>query len=303
MKKALLAYNPMSGSRFVARNLDLLVSCFQQQGIRLTLHRISEEEELLPVVAETDAEFIIGAGGDGTISQVIASMLKYEVKLPFMALGTGTSNNFTRNIEDTRSITSNEQAKKIIEEAYQGKVQRFDVGRINEKTIFLTSLAGGNFIDTTFTTDKNLKYMFGNLAYYIKPLTEIGNMKTYPLKVTANGKVYEEDILVFVIVNGSAVGNFDNFINNADMKDGVMEMVLIKDGTPLDNLALFHSIVKGEDITAHSNVMIIKGSNFLIECEEDMPITVDGEKGPPLPLGVEVLPQAISVMVAQNAAE
>lgn len=303
MKKALLAYNPMSGSRFVAQNLDFIVNCFQQQGIRLLLHRIREEEDLIASVAEVDVDFIVGAGGDGTISQVIASMLKYGVKLPFMALGTGTSNNFTRNIEDTKSITSNEQARKIIEDALHGEAQQFDVGRINEKIIFLTSLAGGNFIDTTFTTDKNLKYMFGSLAYYIKPLTEISNMKSYPLRVTVDGKLHEENILVFVIVNGSAVGNFDNFVNNADMKDGVMEMVLIKEGTPLDNLTLFRSIVKGEDITAHNNVVLLKGAHFLIECDEEMPIAVDGEKGPELPLEVEVLPQAISVMVAQNATE
>lgn len=300
MKKALLAYNPMSGNRFVAQNLDSIVDSFQKLGVKVELHRIAEEEELIGWVSESDADFIAGAGGDGTIGQVIASVLKYKVKKPFMALGAGTSNNFTRNLEDTKSITSSEQAQKIIQEAYEGTIEKIDIGLINEKTIFLTSLAGGNFIDTTFTTDKNLKYMFGSLAYYIKPLTELSNIKSYDLKITVDGTVHQEKVLVFVIVNGNAVGNFDNFVNTADMMDGVMELVLIKEGTALDNLTLFRSIVKGDDISTNNNVAILKGKKFLIECAEEMPITIDGEEGPKLPLEVEVMPQAISVMVAQN---
>lgn len=298
MKKALLAYNPMSGNRFVAQNLDAIVEAFQQMDIYLELYRISADEYLLEKVKTQEVDFIVGAGGDGTIGQVIASMLHYDSKLPFMALGTGTCNNFTRNIEDTKSITSPEQASMIIKEAYRGEIEQFDVGLINDNQIFLTSLAGGNFIDTSFATDKNLKYMLGSLAYYIKPITEISNIKSYNIKVTVDGQVHHEDVFVFVLLNGNSVGNFDNFIDHADMRDGVMELVLIKEGATLENLAVVSAMLKGEDISDLNSVKVLKGKEFLIECDENMPVAIDGEEGPPLPLHIKVVPQAISVMVA-----
>lgn len=299
MKKALFAYNPMSGNRFVPQNLDAITKCFQKEGVYLELYRISEKDRLIEYIKYTKADFIIGAGGDGTLSQIITSMVRYGMYLPFMALGTGTSNNFTRNLDASKSITTMEQAEKIIHDSCNGTIQTIDVGLINKKQVFLTSLAGGNFVDTTFETDKKLKQRLGPLAYYLKPLTELTNIKTYPIKVTVDKVTYEEKVTVFVMVNGNAVGTFDKFIDNADMADGVMELILITEATMLENISLFRTILTGEDINAHKNIKILKGKKFHIECGSNMPITLDGEKGPVCPLDVEVIHRAIQVYVAQ----
>lgn len=300
MKKALLVYNPMSGNRFVMQNLDSIVDSFQQEDVYLELYRIAKEDVLIDYVKDTKVDLIVGAGGDGTISQVITSILHHGVQLPFMALGTGTSNNFTRNIEATKSITSENQAKKVIHDALKGNIQKLDVGQVNNKNIFLTSLAGGNFVETTYATDKNLKYMFGSLAYYIKPLSELTSLKSYNVRITVDGQHYNEKIAIFVMVNGAAVGNFDNFVTDASMSDGIMELVLIKESSAKDNLALFRSIVKGVDISQNKNVKILRGKSFYIECDEAMPITLDGEEGPALPLSVEVIHEAIAVYVPET---
>ena len=299
MKKALFAYNPMSGNRFVPQNLDAITKCFQKEGVYLELYRISEKDRLIEYIKYTKADFIIGAGGDGTLSQIITSMVRYGMYLPFMALGTGTSNNFTRNLDASKSITTMEQAKKIIHDSCNGTIQTIDVGLVNKKQVFLTSLAGGNFVDTTFETDKKLKQRLGPLAYYLKPLTELTNIKAYPIKVTVDKVTYEEKVTVFVMVNGNAVGTFDKFIDNADMADGVMELILITEATMLENISLFRTILTGEDINAHKNIKILKGKKFHIECGSNMPITLDGEKGPVCPLDVEVIHRAIQVYVAQ----
>lgn len=299
MKKALFAYNPMSGNRFVPQNLDAITKCFQKEGVYLELYRISEKDRLIEYIKYTKADFIIGAGGDGTLSQIITSMVRYGMYLPFMALGTGTSNNFTRNLDASKSITTMEQAEKIIHDSCNGTIQTIDVGLINKKQVFLTSLAGGNFVDTTFETDKKLKQRLGPLAYYLKPLTELTNIKAYPIKVTVDQVTYEEKVTVFVMVNGNAVGTFDKFIDNADMADGVMELILITEATMLENISLFRTILTGEDINAHKNIKILKGKKFHIECGSNMPITLDGEKGPVCPLDVEVIHRAIQVYVAQ----
>lgn len=299
MKKALFAYNPMSGNRFVPQNLDAITKCFQKEGVYLELYRISEKDRLIEYIKYTKADFIIGAGGDGTLSQIITSMVRYGMYLPFMALGTGTSNNFTRNLDASKSITTMEQAEKIIHDSCNGTIHTIDVGLINKKQVFLTSLAGGNFVDTTFETDKKLKQRLGPLAYYLKPLTELTNIKAYPIKVTVDQVTYEEKVTVFVMVNGNAVGTFDKFIDNADMADGVMELILITEATMLENISLFRTILTGEDINAHKNIKILKGKKFHIECGSNMPITLDGEKGPVCPLDVEVIHRAIQVYVAQ----
>ncbi len=304
MKKALLAYNPMSGNRFVPRNLDAIVNAFQKEGVYLEMYRISEKDSLIEHLRHTNADFIIGVGGDGTLSQVIASMIKFGIYLPFMALGTGTSNNFTRNLDSSKSILTIEQAEGVIHASCRGKIETIDVGLINGNNIFLTSLAGGNFIDTTFETDKKLKQVLGPLAYYLKPLTEITSIKTYIVEVDVDGVLYTERISMFVLLNGNSVGNFDKFLDTADMSDGLMELVLINEAPVIDIISIFKTVLRGEDITSHKNIKLLKGKRFSIKCSEYMPVTLDGEKGPPCPLEVEVIHKAVQVYIpSQNTNE
>ena len=139
------------------------------------------------------------------------------------------------------------------------------------------------------------------MAYYLKPLTKLANIKIYPIRVTVDGATYEEHVSIFVMVNGSTVGNFDNFLDMADMSDGIMEMVLITEASTMDNLSLFRAILAGEDITTHKNIKLLRGRKFTIDCNcgnsEKMPITLDGEKGPLCPLEIEVIHNAVKVYI------
>ena len=254
MKKALFAYNPMSGNRFVPQNLDAITKCFQKEGVYLELYRISEKDRLIEYIKYTKADFIIGAGGDGTLSQIITSMVRYGMYLPFMALGTGTSNNFTRNLDASKSITTMEQAEKIIHDSCNGTIQTIDVGLINKKQVFLTSLAGGNFVDTTFETDKKLKQRLGDIIEHDFVQTKVEQQET---KVVENVQKTKEDeirdrlrsftrtIPMFIMANSSkgeiTIDNFDQNISDEDFVD-------------LTNITKeeFHTLRDGFDYTAEN---------------------------------------------------
>lgn len=298
MKKALLAYNPVSGSRFVPKHLDSIIKKFQEKNVLITAYRIPEFDTELNNIIKGDYDFIIGAGGDGTLSQVVQAMLETKVNIPFFAIGAGTCNNFTRNIDVSAYINSENQINQIIDEVYSGNIKKIDVGLVNKKQIFLTSLAGGTFTDTSFSTDKNLKLVMGPLAYYLKPFTEIANIKPYNIEIESDGRIYKESVYMFLLLNGKSVGNFTNFIDTADLSDGLMELVLIRESPTLDIANLFFSIMKKEDITQHNNVRVIRGNKFKIITTSDMPISIDGEKGPSSPLEVEVFKESIDVFVS-----
>jgi len=303
MKKALLAYNPMSGNRFVAKHLDSIIEKFQSFGVVLEVYRIPMDDTRLKRIITNEYSFIIGAGGDGTLGQIVQLMLENKVDIPFFALGAGTCNNFTRNIDISKSLNSESQVNQIIEDVYNGKIYKIDVGLVNNEKIFLTSLAGGAFTDTSFSTDKNLKLMMGPLAYYLKPFTELSLVKAYDIEATVDGEKYAESVYMFLLINGKSVGNFSNFIDTANISDGIMELILIKESSPKEIANLFFSVIKGEDITKHGNVMLLRGHRFLIRADEGMAVSIDGEKGPEMPLLVEVKKESVKVFVSKHYAE
>lgn len=294
MRKALFVYNPMSGDRFVANNLDTILSILQSKEFVLTVYRIGYLDDTpRELVIMDDMEIIIAAGGDGTLRDVVQWMLDQGVQKPLLALGAGTCNNFTTNIDIAKDVTL------ALDALLEGRVKKVDVGIINNDKVFLSSLAGGMFVETSYSTDGNLKQVLGPLAYYLKPMNELANIKSYRVRVETREDIVEERVFLFLLLNGKSVGNFQNFIDLADVSDGLMELVLILDtGNPLESADLFFTIVRGESIKGKNNVIILKSDYFKITTDDgEMKTSVDGESGMKTPVEVEVIKDAIRVFV------
>lgn len=294
MRKALFLYNPMSGDRFVANNLDTILSILQSKEFVLTVYRIGYLDDTpRELVTMDDMEIIIAAGGDGTLRDVVQWMLDQGVQKPLLALGAGTCNNFTTNIDIAKDVTL------ALDALLEGRVKKVDVGIINNDKVFLSSLAGGMFVETSYSTDGNLKQVLGPLAYYLKPMNELANIKSYRVRVETREDIVEERVFLFLLLNGKSVGNFQNFIDLADVSDGLMELVLILDtGNPLESADLFFTIVRGESIKGKNNVIILKSDYFKITTDDgEMKTSVDGESGMKTPVEVEVIKDAIRVFV------
>lgn len=113
-----------------------------------------------------------------------------------------------------------------------------DIGIVNNEKVFLTSLAGGAFVDTSYMTAKNLKLVMGPLAYYL-PFTELTALKTYDLEITVDGIRYDEKAYMFLLLNGKSVGIFSNFIDTGNISDGIMELIIIRESTTMEIANLF----------------------------------------------------------------
>ena len=99
-KKALFIYNPMSGNREVADELSEIVNKFMKNNIILTVLRLDNNvyDKISDLMLSLDYDFIIGSGGDGSISTIASKILGNGIKKPYAVIGSGTCNNFASNI-------------------------------------------------------------------------------------------------------------------------------------------------------------------------------------------------------------
>ncbi|MFC4804577.1 YegS/Rv2252/BmrU family lipid kinase [Filifactor villosus] len=292
MKKAAFLYNPVSGDRFVPNHLDQMLEQFQSNGVDALAYRLPESGEIdTEFLNHEKIDYVIAAGGDGTIRLVAQTMIEHNINKPYIALGGGTCNNFTTNLDVDSNLIH------AIPEIMGGSIQKVDVGCVNNKDYFLSSLAGGVFVQTSFATDAGLKETLGPLAYYIKPLSELKNVKSFPLTIETDKETITENVYLFLLLNGRSVGNFTNFLKQTDIQDGKMEMILIKEGSPVETANLFLKILKKEDITDSNQVVYLKSAYFKISSPEDMVLSIDGEEGPSLPVEVSVVSDVLSVIV------
>ncbi|OPZ94507.1 MAG: Diacylglycerol kinase [Firmicutes bacterium ADurb.Bin419] len=292
MEQAILVYNPLSGDRSIAQKIDQIISRFQRKGVLLQPFRIIDDEKnLLKSVLERNAyKFIVASGGDGTLNYISNLMLKSDLKVPLGLIPSGTCNDFAAILNVPSDLDQN------IDIILKGKTAKVDVGLINEEDYFLSSCAGGVFVDVSFNTDSELKKNFGPFAYYLKALSEVANMKSVRLHLETEKETIEEDALMFVIINGRHVAGFSNILKEADYSDGLMDIALVKNCKHIDLASIFFKVLSNESIS-NRNVITIKAKSCEITADRDMVLSVDGEKGPNLPVKVRFIKKALKVFV------
>ena len=292
MKNVLFIYNPNSGKRVISSQLDKLVGIFTEEGMIPTIARIGaidDNDSVRELIASGRFDGVIVAGGDGSVNTIIKTVLDTGADIPVGIIPTGTCNDFSRSLGMPGDII---RCARLIA---QGNVMRVDIGFINGgESIFINEIGGGVLATVSFSTDQNLKKLFGPLAYYINGIGELANLKPFELKLTTPEQEYDEQALVFAILNGTDMSGFSNVIRDAQMQDGMMDILIFKDANPLEITDSLLKFVSGGEFK-DENVVRIRTSKCTIDCSANVSTTVDGEKGPAFPFTLEMKKQAIQI--------
>ncbi|KMT20829.1 YegS/Rv2252/BmrU family lipid kinase [Clostridium cylindrosporum] len=287
MKRAKLIYNPYSGDKSFKNNLDSVINILQTGGYRVTICRTLSIEDIYEEVKNSkDSHCIIASGGDGTISHIVNAMVNENLDIPLGVIPSGTANDFANHIGLHKNI---DFCTKVIAD---GNIKEIDLGTINDR-YFINVAAAGLLTDVSQKIDTHLKNTLGKLAYYIKGIEQLPNFRPIPVRITCDGKIYEENIYLFVILNGSTAGGF-KLAPGAVENDGKLNLLALRDCNIVELFNVFIQILRG-DHTSSNRVLYLEGKEFLIECNDQLEADVDGEVGPSFPLKVGVLHKKIKV--------
>lgn len=292
MKKFLLAYNPVSGDASFKYKMDKVVQRFQEQQCLVIPHRIFFDKpafSFLSIIEELELDGIVIAGGDGTIHEVVNTMLLNGVELPLGIIPSGTSNDFAAYLQMEKDIY------RCIDVIISGNTRTVDVGKVNGQYFFNVASAG-LLTSVAHNADVALKNTLGKIAYYLKGLGELPNFRSLPMKMTIDGQYIEDDIFLFLVANSSTIGGFPNLAPCAKIDDGLLDILVVKRCGLHDLMSLFISFLKG---THHNSkhLLYMQAKHIYIECEDSIESDVDGELGPRLPLNIQVVPEKVRVFV------
>jgi diacylglycerol kinase family enzyme len=131
------------------------------------------------------------------------------------------------------------------------------------------------------------------MAYYLKGIEQIPNFRAIPVTIRYNNEVINENIYLFVILNGSTAGGF-RLAPDSTANDETLNLIAIKACNIVDLFNLFIKMLKGEHLESN-NIIYLKGKEFIIECDENIETDVDGEAGPGFPICVKISEKKINV--------
>lgn len=291
MKKVKFIYNPFSGEAVITKNLDTIIGKYQAKGYTIVPFRISTEQSLEDAFLDIDSSYhhILGAGGDGTINQIINIMKKKNLDIPLAILPVGTANDFAKYIGMPADIGS--ACDKIL----AGKIQEIDLGKANDK-YFINVFSFGLFTDVSHKTPTHLKNTIGKLAYYLNGIKELPSFKKLDIRVTSDEFFYEGNALIFFTFNGRTAGNI-NISYKSEINDGLLDVIIVKGENIRSTLSSLLAFLKLEHLEKPKDIIHFTTSDFTVEySDSSLESDIDGELGPTSPIHISCIENGLKMI-------
>ena len=182
-KKILFIFNPVAGRSQIRGSLLDILEILSKADYKVVCYPTRGRDDARRLVRERQEDYlyIVCAGGDGTLDEVVSGMMENPEK-PFVPIGyipAGTTNDFASSLHIPSDML---QAARIVA---HGRTFRCDLGLFNEKDYFTYVAAFGLFTGASYQTPQELKNQLGHLAYILQGMTELGNMRAYHMQVEA----------------------------------------------------------------------------------------------------------------------
>lgn len=296
-EKLLFIFNPYAGKGIIKANLAEIIDIFTKGGYDVVAHPTQAPLDAYHVVSETgrDYRFIVVSGGDGTLSEAVEGYLnlpediRENIRIGYIP--SGSTNDFAISLGIPKSPL--EAASAII----GGEVFKCDIGKFNDKKF--NYVAGfGAFTDVSYATPQETKNMFGHMAYILEGIMRLPSLTSYAVKVKCNGEKLAGEFILGMVMNSNSVAGIkgENFFQ-ADLCDGLFEVLLIKNPS---NLIEFQNMITGmlKGEAEGKGYVLLKASEITFETEDDVKWTLDGEYGGNArEVKISVLPKAVNFVV------
>lgn len=292
-KKLLFIYNPRAGKAQIKSKLADILDIFAEAEYEITVvpTRKRDDARLATAGRSKKYDLVVCSGGDGTLDEVVTGMMQSGFRTPIGYIPAGSTNDFGGSLGLPKNMV--QAAQTIV----SGRNFPCDVGSFNTDT-FVYIAAFGLFTDVSYETEQEVKNVLGHMAYLLEGMKRLSAIRSFPMKVSYDDQVIEDDFIFGMITNSTSVGGFKNITGkNVKLDDGVFEVTLIrrpKNPIELNNIMI--SLVNRDvDMGA---MYCFRTDRVVLESKEPVAWTLDGENGGNHErVEIRNLHQAIEIMV------
>jgi len=302
--KTKLIVNPTAGLGKVKKLFPMVQRKLEEEGITydLTLSQYPGQAKILTQQAkEAGYRRIIVCGGDGTVSEVINTLIKTDIVLGIIPLGIG--NDFARNLGIKEEIDFACHTLK------RGKIKEIDVIKIGNNKYYGT--VGGIGFDAEVVSFVNrwkrfVPRIFIYPFYIGVILMEIVVSRSQKVRINYDDNTFSGQILMACFGNTGSYARVIKITPFASVNDGLLDICIVKKVAKLRIVVLFlRSFIKAlpfrlPEVKIYQQiprVEVHQARKVYVESDTPLPFHGDAEIISRTPLSLEVVPQALKVVV------
>lgn len=297
--KALVLYNPKSGTQKISKNIELVKKTLQEDGYEVEFFPSPAPKSITEKVKNdgNNYDLIITSGGDGTLNETVTGMIRGDVKTKLAYIPAGTVNDVGHILRLKKNV------KKGLKIAQSGMPVKMDIIKVNDNYACYV-FAAGKFTAISYDIDYKLKKHFGKLAYFMRGAKELPKKAGMRLRITLPDQTTYSNCYVFFGFNWQQFGGFKIYRKNKPLlNDGVIDLSVIEKTRRWSWFRALMFVLKGDKLSRKKDgVRTFTTNKFTIESDKEIDYNVDGEFAfRTNRCDVEVLHQAITIIVPEKA--
>ena len=273
-QRLLLVINPISGGLNKSGLADVVAqrmkaSLNMEVDVKTTAGK-GDARRFATEAVENGYYAVIVAGGDGTVNEVAAALCDSGVALGIIPSGSG--NGLARHLE----IPVDERLS--LDVIAENNIVACDYATVNDKPFFCTFGVG---FDAAVSDRFAKQRKRGKFMYFKSALEEFVQYRPQVYTISANGKVFTQNAFLIACCNASQYGNNAYIAPTASMTDGLLDIIIIHAGSPLDTAVLGVDLFTGY-INRNTLLQSFQAPAAVIYRTEEGAAHIDGD---PIELG------------------
>ncbi len=301
-----LILNPTAGGGKTGKHRDRIISeikrCFNGEITLWITRKPLDAVKYAGKAVEAGAELIIAAGGDGTIQETANGMLSsktgFKSSCDLGIINTGTSNGLAQGLEIPKLLD------RQLDLIQSRNVRTIDLARVkfkrkdgsDEIRLFVNECQvgiGGAVVEGVQTQHKKLG---GFLGFGIVALRELFRYRNHLTGITIDDQApIERSSLGIVVGNGPYCGGGMKLAADADLSDGLLDVLIIHELSVFKRLVSFPKIYQGKHLQLNC-CSYLRGKRISITSPHPLPVAADGEMLGVTPIEIEILPGRLRIL-------
>lgn len=270
-----LLVNPAAGRGRAARVARAASDALLAIGMRVELHETrgrGDEARIAADASVAGARALAVVGGDGATSHAVRGLLDGEsrggARVPLAIFAAGTGNDFAKSL-----AVPVHHVVRMARHIAAGATHAVDVGFVND--VPFVNAAGFGFDVEVLERMRTPGVLRGTAAYVSTALGALFGYHGFRANMASDSAIMSRKLMM-VFANGRCFGGAFRIAPDAQLDDGALDCVTIRDIAPWARVPLFARAMRGTHL-ASPHVSFHRDRHFLLRFETPPMFETDGE--------------------------
>lgn len=295
-RKIVYLINPISGTKGKSPLKDIINKRTAEHNIPfeiLSTSRTGNYDDLRRKIIRENITDIVTCGGDGTINSVASALMDMNIRFGIIPMGSGNGLALAAKIPVSPA--------KALDIIFDGKASKVDGFYINDQ--FSCMLCGIGF-DAQVAHDFAKGKKRGLQTYMKISAINFFKARPYLFTIESEEKTFEIQAFFISIANSNQFGNNFTIAPQASLKDGLIDVVIVKKMNKLmlpfsilGQITGINALQQLDDHVNRRNIIYFQAKSVKIYNPDNAPLHIDGDPVSTSPFfNIRIKPKAFRLL-------